>query len=64
MNTSQRPRFNRKPDNCFFVFLLPTINAERPARKLNAGAQKCVIHLVKKIPTVGPPAGRPEYTLT
>jgi hypothetical protein len=31
-----------------------------PARKMKAGAQKCVIQRVKKIPGVGPPAGRPE----
>jgi len=28
------------------------MKAEIPARKLNAGAQKCVIHLVKKIGSV------------
>jgi hypothetical protein len=40
------------------------MNALVPARKMNAGAQKCVTHRVKKIPGVGPPAGRPEYTRT
>ena len=49
---SHSPRFNKKPDNCLTVFLLPTINAESPARKLNAGAQKWVIHLVKKMGNV------------
>jgi hypothetical protein len=40
------------------------MNALVPARKMNAGAQKCVTHRVKKIARVGPPAGRPEYTRT
>jgi hypothetical protein len=31
-----------------------------PAKKTNAGAQKCVIQRVKKIAAVGPPAGRPD----
>ena len=35
-----------------------------PARKMKAGAQKWVIQRVKKMPGVGPPAGRPEYTRT
>src|SRR5258708_11933826 len=35
-----------------------------PARKTNHGAQKCVIHRVKKIPGLGPPAGNPEKTRT
>ena len=47
INTNQSPRFNKKSDNSFFVFLLPTRKAEMPAKKLNAGAQKCVTHLVR-----------------
>src|SRR5271170_7450290 len=35
-----------------------------PARKIKAGAQKWVIHRVKKTPAVGPPAGTPENTRT
>ena len=38
----------------------PCRNAAVPAKKTNAGAQKCVIHRVKKTPGVGPPAGTPE----
>ena len=38
----------KKLDNSTCDFLLPTINADSPARKLNAGAQKFVINLVKK----------------
>lgn len=51
-NTNQRPRFTKKTDNSFRDFLLPTIKAESPARKLNAGAQKWVMNLVKKMGTV------------
>ena len=46
---SQRPRFIRKVASSFFVFLSPTKKAEVPARKTNTGAQKFVIHRVKKI---------------
>src|SRR5256885_8440343 len=35
-----------------------------PARKMKAGAQKFVIHRVKKTPGVGPPAGTAEKTRT
>ena len=49
---NQRPRFRRKLDNSFLDFLLPTINAEVPAKKQNIGAQKCVINRVKKIGNV------------
>src|SRR5213596_825571 len=37
---------------------------EVPAKKQNAGATKCVIHLVKNTPGTGPPAGTPAYTRT
>src|SRR5664279_4352548 len=48
IKTSHKPRLNKNADNSAFDFLRPAINAEAPARKLNAGAQKWVIHLVKK----------------
>src|SRR5215217_5529350 len=46
------PRVKRKNDNSFFVFRCPVKNAEVPARNMNTGAQKCVIHLVKNSGTV------------
>ena len=39
---------------------LPYKKALVPARKMNAGAQKCVTQRVKKMPGEWPPAGSPE----
>jgi hypothetical protein len=50
--TNQSPRFSKNIDSSFGDFLLPIIKADSPARKLNAGAQKLVINLVKKSGTV------------
>ena|SRR5215203_750970 len=47
--TNHSPRLTKNADNSEGDFLLPTIKAERPARKLKAGAQKFVINRVKKI---------------
>ena len=47
-NINHNPRFNKNAANSFLVFLSPTKNAEVPARNTNTGAQKLVIHLVKK----------------
>ncbi len=52
IKTNQSPRFKRKLDNSDLDFLLPTINAEVPAKKQNVGAQKCVINRVKKMGNV------------
>ena len=46
------PRFSKKPDSSLFVFRLPAIKADIPARKLKAGAQKWVIQRVKNIGAV------------
>jgi len=40
---------NKNPESSFVVLLLPAINAETPARKLNDGAQKWVMNLVRKM---------------
>jgi hypothetical protein len=40
MTINQIPLFNKKDDNCFFVFLLPERNAEVPDKNTNTGAQK------------------------
>jgi hypothetical protein len=40
--------------------LRPWRKAEVPARKMNAGATKCVIQRVRKMPGVGPPAEDPS----
>ena len=40
----------KKVDNAAGVFLLPIIKADKPAKKLNAGAQKLVINRVKNWP--------------
>src|SRR3954470_8581938 len=45
--TSHKPRVKRKKDNSFLVFLVPFKKAEAPARRVNIGAQKWVIHRVK-----------------
>jgi hypothetical protein len=37
----------------------PCRNADVPAKKTNAGAQKCVTQRVKNTAAVGPPAGTP-----
>ena len=50
--TSQRPRFNRNMESSCLLFLRPIKNAEVPARKINTGAQKWVIHRVKKSTTL------------
>jgi hypothetical protein len=50
--TNQKPRLSKKPDKAAGDFLLTTIKAESPARKLKAGAQKLVRNLVKKSGTV------------
>jgi hypothetical protein len=47
-NTSQKPLLIRKTLISDFVFFCPIKNTEVPARKINVGAQKWVIHLVKK----------------
>ncbi|GAA4897013.1 hypothetical protein GCM10023311_22220 [Flaviramulus aquimarinus] len=40
IKTNQSPRFIKKLDSSFLVFLLLIIKADNPAKKLNAGAQK------------------------
>ena len=54
---SQTPRVSRKrlTSACVRAYK----NALVPARKMNAGAQKCVTQRVQKIPGSGPPAGSP-----
>jgi hypothetical protein len=37
---NQIPLFNKKDDNCFFVFFLPERKAEVPDKKTKTGAQK------------------------
>ncbi len=54
---------DQKKTRCVGVFSGVEENAGA-SKEMKAGVQKCVIHLVKKIPGVGPPAGRPEYTRT
>jgi hypothetical protein len=54
-------RYRERPEEVRFR---PERNALVPAKKTNAGAQKCVTQRVKKMPGVGPPAGSPEYTRT
>src|SRR2546427_12307981 len=56
------PRTHRKRARS--LCLRPYKWALVPARKMNAGATKCVTQRVKKIPAVGPPAGSPEETRT
>src|SRR3569833_2478979 len=46
---SQIPRFNKKADNSFLLFLCPTRKADVPVSSRNIGAQKCVIQRVKNI---------------
>ena len=47
-NTSQKPLVIRKHLSLILFFFCPIKNTEVPARKTNVGAQKWVIHLVKK----------------
>ena len=57
---SHTPRVNRNCASSLRLFLAAIKPALAPASSTNTGAQKCVIHRVKKMPGVGPPAGCPE----
>ena len=45
---NQNPRLIRNTLNSFLFFRSPIKYADTPERSKNVGAQKCVIHLVKK----------------
>ncbi len=51
-NINHRPLVNKKRDNSFLVFRCPTKKAEVPAKNINTGAQKWVIHLVRNNTTL------------
>jgi hypothetical protein len=48
ININQRPLVIKKMLSSFFDFRADCRNAEVPDKKTNTGAQKCVIHRVKK----------------